>query len=106
MLGACKGEHGGSPEPPPADTVRVTPASTQAPADAGVRRPIVLKAAHVIDAVAATAHDDYGVLVEGERISAVGPAAAILAAAPADKRVIDLGACPAIRYATSRSSSM
>jgi imidazolonepropionase-like amidohydrolase len=48
----------------------------------------LLKPAHVFDGEAAQLHDDWVVLVRGERIEAAGPANGIKA--PADARVIDL----------------
>jgi imidazolonepropionase-like amidohydrolase len=50
--------------------------------------PILLKPARVFDGVAAEPHDGWVVLVEGERIAAVGPANAVKL--PKDARVIDL----------------
>ncbi len=51
----------------------------------------VIKAAHLIDGISDEARQGMAVLVEGQRVKAVGPAAAIAAQAPADARVIDLG---------------
>ena len=48
----------------------------------------LLKPAHVFDGESAQLHDDWVVLVRGERIEAAGPANGIKA--PADARVIDL----------------
>jgi imidazolonepropionase-like amidohydrolase len=48
----------------------------------------LLKPAHVFDGEAAQLHDDWVVLVRGERIEAAGPANGIKA--PADAKVIDL----------------
>jgi imidazolonepropionase-like amidohydrolase len=48
----------------------------------------LLKPAHVFDGEAAELHDGWAVLVRGERIEAVGPAATVNA--PADARVIEL----------------
>src|SRR6185437_8355945 len=48
----------------------------------------VLKPAHVFDGESPQLHDDWVVLVRGERIEAAGPAAGINA--PADAKVIDL----------------
>lgn len=69
-------------------------AQAQAPRDppAAQKPPeqVVVKAAHLIDGTAAAPHEGWAVLVEGERIKDVGPAARITAAAPG-ARVIDLG---------------
>src|SRR5947199_1150002 len=59
-----------SPAPKPPDTV------------------YLLKPAHVFDGEAAQLHDDWFVLVRGEKIEAVGPAGDIKA--PADAKVIEL----------------
>jgi len=67
------------------------PPPARADADAGARRVIVLKAAHLVDGVAPARHDDFAVLIDGERIAAVGPSANIVASATSDARVIDLG---------------
>jgi imidazolonepropionase-like amidohydrolase len=48
----------------------------------------LLKPAHVFDGESAQLHDDWVVLVRGEKIEAAGPAAAIKA--PADAKLIDL----------------
>ncbi len=58
-------------------------------ADAGPAVPILLKAAHLIDGTAPAPRDGYAVLVEGERIAAVGPAARV--PAPPGAKVVDLG---------------
>ncbi len=54
-------------------------------------RATVVKAAHLIDGVSGNVRDGVAVLIEGERIKAVGPAAEIAAQAPRGARVIDLG---------------
>jgi imidazolonepropionase-like amidohydrolase len=51
-------------------------------------RPILLKPARVFDGVERTTHNDWVVLVQGERIESVGPAADLKA--PENARVIDL----------------
>jgi len=53
-------------------------------------QPTILKAAHLIDGVADRARDNVAVLVDGDRIVAVAPAAELVAQHP-DARVIDLG---------------
>ena len=60
-------------------------AHTQNPQTPGT---YLLKPAHVFDGESAELHDGWAVLVRGERIEAVGPAAQINA--PADARVIEL----------------
>src|SRR5260370_34716121 len=50
--------------------------------------PILLKPARVFDGADLATHDDWVVLVRGERIESVGPSADVKA--PADARVIDL----------------
>jgi len=51
----------------------------------------VLKAARLIDAKAGAVLADQAVLIEGDKIKAVGPAADVLKSAPAGAKVIDLG---------------
>jgi len=60
-----------------------------APAPRSAERMLV-KAAHLIDGRADSPHDGFAVLIEGDRIQEVGPAAA-LAAKAAGARIIDLG---------------
>ncbi|HKE58670.1 MAG TPA: hypothetical protein VKB46_18285, partial [Pyrinomonadaceae bacterium] len=48
----------------------------------------LLKPAHVFDGEAAQLHDDWVVLVRGEKIEAAGPASTVKA--PAEAKVIDL----------------
>jgi imidazolonepropionase-like amidohydrolase len=50
--------------------------------------PVLLKPARVFDGLEATPHDGWVVLIRGERIEKVGPAADVNA--PADARIIDL----------------
>jgi imidazolonepropionase-like amidohydrolase len=57
-------------------------------AQAAPPRRVLLRPARVFDAVTAQPHEGWVVLVEGERIAAVGPAAQV--AVPAGARVIDL----------------
>jgi imidazolonepropionase-like amidohydrolase len=54
---------------------------------AAVNRPIVLKAAHLFDSVSGSLSDGAVIVVQGDRIQAVGGTAPL----PADARVIDLG---------------
>jgi imidazolonepropionase-like amidohydrolase len=60
---------------------------------AKAQKPVVtvIKAARLIDGTSDQVQQGMAVLVEGQRIKAVGPAAAIAAQAPADARVVDLG---------------
>jgi len=51
----------------------------------------VVKAARLVDGTSDQVREGVAVLVEGQRIKAVGPAAAVVAQAPADARIIDLG---------------
>jgi imidazolonepropionase-like amidohydrolase len=64
------------------------PAQTQAPAPKPPESFYLLKPAHVFDGESAELHDDWLVLVRGEKIEAVGRANEIKA--PADAKVIDL----------------
>ncbi len=54
---------------------------------AAVNRPIVLKAAHLFDAVSGTPTEGAVIIVQGNKIQAVGAAAPL----PADAQVVDLG---------------
>src|SRR5215469_15933032 len=54
---------------------------------AAANRPIVLKAAHLFDSVSGTLTDGAVIIVQGNRIQAVGTATPL----PADAQVIDLG---------------
>ncbi|MEO7735089.1 MAG: amidohydrolase family protein [Kofleriaceae bacterium] len=53
-------------------------------------QPTIVKAAHLIDGVADRARDGVAVLIDGDRIVAVAPAAELVARHP-DARVVDLG---------------
>ena len=66
----------------------IAPAQTQSPAAKPPETVYLLKPAHVFDGEAAELHDDWLVLVRGEKIEAVGRANEIKA--PADAKVIDL----------------
>jgi imidazolonepropionase-like amidohydrolase len=57
-------------------------------ADEPSQKPLLLKPARVFDGVNAEAHEGWVVLVRGEKIEAVGPAAEVKA--PAEARVIEL----------------
>jgi imidazolonepropionase-like amidohydrolase len=59
-------------------------------ASPALAQPTILKAAHLIDGVADRARDGVAVLVDGDRIVAVAPAAELVAKHP-DARVVDLG---------------
>ena len=52
---------------------------------------VALKAARMIDTAAGAVRENYAVLLEDEKVKAVGPAAEITKALPPDTRVIDLG---------------
>jgi imidazolonepropionase-like amidohydrolase len=52
---------------------------------------VIVRAAHLIDGRSEAVRDGVAVLVAGERIVAVGPAAEVAARAPAGARTIDLG---------------
>ncbi len=76
-------------------TLLLAQAGAQAPHQAGAPAPvaptlIIVKAAHLIDGRSDAPHEGWAVLIEGERIKEVGPAARIASAAPS-ARVIDLG---------------
>ena len=51
----------------------------------------VVKAARLVDPKAGTVLTDQAILIEGDRVKAVGPAAEILKTAPAGAKVVDLG---------------
>jgi imidazolonepropionase-like amidohydrolase len=67
--------------------VALTARSALADQPAAVKRPIVLKAAHLFDSVSGTLREGGLIVVQGDKIQAVGAAARL----PADARVIDLG---------------
>lgn len=67
------------------------PAGAAEPANAQKPAVTVIRAARLIDGISDEARQGMAVLVEGQRIKAVGPAAAIAAQSPADAFVIDLG---------------
>jgi len=69
-------------------TVATTAVPAQAPAPSAPSASVLLKPAHVFDAVSLAPHDGWAVLVTGNRIAAAGPAAEITA--PAGTKVIDL----------------
>src|SRR5689334_9460382 len=52
--------------------------------------PVIIKAAHMLDGVSDKPRDNVAILVDGDRISAIGPTAEITKQAP-NARVIDLG---------------
>jgi imidazolonepropionase-like amidohydrolase len=70
----------------------VAPATfaAQTPSDTA-RHLYMIKAAHLIDGKSDAVQDDAAVLVDGERITAVGPQAQIASRAPAGVQVVDLG---------------
>ena len=65
-------------------------AQTAAAAPAASAQQILIKAGRLVDGRSAIAQPNVGILIEGERIRAVGPLAQIQAQAP-NARVIDLG---------------
>ncbi|MDB4951287.1 MAG: amidohydrolase [Gemmatimonadetes bacterium] len=65
-----------------------SPGVAQAPAAPAPAPRLLLRPARVFDATSSTAHEGWVVLVAGERIEAVGPAASVRA--PADARVVEL----------------
>ena len=52
---------------------------------------LVIKAAHLLDPAAGVVRDDVAVVIEGDKIKSIGPAAQVTAALPPDAKVIDLG---------------
>ncbi len=52
---------------------------------------LVVKAAHFVDPVAGTTKDNQVVLIEGDKVKAVGTVAEITAGLPPDTKIIDLG---------------
>ncbi len=70
-------------------TIQMTPsAEMQSPVPKPPETIYVLKPAHIFDGESAQLHDNWVVLVRGEKIEAVGPASEVKA--PADAKVIDL----------------
>ena len=55
-------------------------------------QPLLIQSARLFDGVSGTLQSDHAVLVTGERITAVGPQAALQAQLPPDAAIIDLGA--------------
>src|SRR5688572_16067736 len=64
------------------------PAAAEAQADSTAPAPVLLRPARVFDGVAARPHDGWVVLVRGDRIAAVGPAAQVRV--PAGATTIEL----------------
>ena len=65
------------------------PLAAQAPAAPAPQQPVLIKAGRLIDGRSAQAQTNIGILIEGERIRAVGPLAQVQAQSP-NARVIDL----------------
>jgi len=65
------------------------PLAAQAPAAPAPPQPVLIKAGRLIDGRSAQAQTNIGILIEGERIRAVGPLAQVQAQSP-NARVIDL----------------
>lgn len=66
-------------------------ASAQAVRDTGTTTSYLIRAAHLIDGVSNATRDNVAVLVQGERIIAVGSAAELTTRAGGAARIIDLG---------------
>ena len=63
-------------------------------ADADAPKPaplIVIKATHLLDSAAGVVRDNQAVVIEGEKIKAVGTVAEVTAGLPPDTKIIDLG---------------
>src|ERR1043165_8484666 len=70
-------------------TIQMTPsAQTQSPQSKPPDTVYLLKPAHIFDGESGQLHDNWVVLVRGNKIEAVGPANEVKA--PADAKVIDL----------------
>ena len=52
---------------------------------------LVIKAAHLVDSAAGVVRDNAAVVIEGDKIKDVGPAADVTASLPPDTKTIDLG---------------
>jgi imidazolonepropionase-like amidohydrolase len=65
-------------------------AAQQAPANRVAASPILIRAGTLIDGESASARSDQGILVVGDRVTAVGPYATIKSQAPANATPIDL----------------
>ena len=53
--------------------------------------PTIVKAARLIDTTNGTVRDNHAVVIEGDKVKAVGPAAELGKSAPADTKIVDLG---------------
>src|ERR1041384_1934060 len=73
---------------PPAITEMTPITQSQTPLPKPPATLYLLKPAHIFDGESAQLHDNWGVLVRGEKIEAVGSASDVKA--PADAKVIDL----------------
>ena len=52
---------------------------------------VVVKAAHLVDSAAGVVRDDMAVVIEGDKVKSVGPAAEVAASLPPGTKTIDLG---------------
>ncbi len=96
LILACSRNEAPAPvDPGPVSSATPGAAATlpaAAPAlDAGAPRMTLLKAATLIDGLSDAPRAGMAVLVEGDRIREVGPAAALAAKLPAGARIVDLG---------------
>lgn len=66
-------------------------AQAASPVPPAPARAFVIRAAHLIDGRSDQVHENIDVLVEGERITAVGPRGEIAARIPAGAQIVDLG---------------
>ena len=71
----------------------LSPAAASRAADAAPKAAplLVIKASHLLDPVAGAIRDNQAVVIEGDKVKAVGSVAEVTAALPPDTRVIDLG---------------
>lgn len=65
--------------------------ATTEPASSAAPEIVIIKAGRLVDPQAGTVRTDQAIVVEGDRIKAVGAARELLASLPAGARVIDLG---------------
>ena len=66
-------------------------ATAQTPQQQTPPRTYIIRAAHLIDGKSDAARNDVAVLVQDDRIIAVGPQSEVAARTPADAQLIDLG---------------
>src|ERR1700734_2114485 len=75
-------------------TFAISPATAQTVAGSSGVESIVLRAARLLDVRSGKYVSQVAILVEGERIKAVGSVEDVLKQAPSGVRVLDLGAAP------------